>query len=70
MVEYGMTAAAAVATATSGNAAIFGIDDRVGRVAPNLLADLIAVDGDPTRNISALRNVRFVMKDGLVYLYP
>ena len=67
MVEYGMTAAAAVATATSGNAAIFGIDDRVGRVAPGLLADLIAVEGDPTQDISALRNVRFVMKGGLVF---
>ena len=67
MVEYGMTAAAAVATATSGNAVIFGIDDQVGRVAPDLLADLIAVEGDPTQDISALREVRFVMKGGSVF---
>jgi imidazolonepropionase-like amidohydrolase len=67
MVEYGMTAAAAVATATSGNADIFRIDDRVGRVAPDLLADLIAVQGDPTRDISALRDVRFVMKGGEIF---
>ena len=62
-----MTAAAAVATATSGNADIFKIDDRVGRVAPDLLADLIAVQGDPTRDISALRDVRFVMKGGEIF---
>ncbi len=65
MVEYGMSAAGAVVAATSGNAMIFGLDDR-GRVVEGFLADLIAVEGDPTMDISALRRVRFVMKGGRV----
>jgi imidazolonepropionase-like amidohydrolase len=70
LVDYGMDTKAALMAATSGNAKTFGIDDRVGRVEPGLLADLVAVEGDPTQNISDLRNVRFVMKDGEVYLKP
>ncbi len=70
MEEYGMPTQAVLAAATSGNARIFGIDGRVGRVEDGLLADFIAVEGDPTQEISALRHVRFVMKDGEVYLKP
>ncbi|RMH18356.1 MAG: amidohydrolase family protein [Gemmatimonadetes bacterium] len=66
MVAYGMTPLQVVRTATSGNARIFGLDDR-GRVAEGLLADLIAVEGDPTAEIGALRAVRFVMKGGAIY---
>ena len=64
MVEYGMTPLAALRSATSGNAKTFHLDDRLGRIAPGYLADLVAVTGDPTRDIHALRRVTAVFKDG------
>ncbi len=67
MVAGGMSAAKVLITATSGNAAMFGIGDKLGAVRTGMLADLVAVEGDPTRDIGAIRNVRFVMKDGVVY---
>ena len=66
MVAYGMSPEAAVRSATSIAARVLHLEDRVGRITPGLLADLIAVEGDPTRDISVLRKVRFVMKDGRV----
>ena len=70
MVENGMTPARALLAATGVNARIFGIEGTVGTVRPGLQADLVAVEGDPTRDISAMRRVRFVMKGGVVYREP
>ncbi len=66
MVEYGMRAPAALRAATSGNAALFGLETRLGTVREGLLADLVAVEGDPTTDIHALRRVRLVIKNGVV----
>jgi imidazolonepropionase-like amidohydrolase len=64
MVEYGMSPLAALRSATSGNARLFHLEDRVGRIVPGMLADLVAVEGDPTRDITALRRVRVVLASG------
>jgi imidazolonepropionase-like amidohydrolase len=64
MVAYGMRPADVLIAATSGNARFFEIHDRLGAIKPGLLADLVAVEGDPTAEISALRAVRLVMKGG------
>jgi imidazolonepropionase-like amidohydrolase len=65
MQRAGMAAAQVMIAATSGNASIFHLADR-GQVKPGLLADLVAVDGDPTRDITAVRRIRLVMKGGQV----
>ncbi len=70
MVRGGMTPSAALTAATAINARILHMQEKLGRIRPNLLADLVAVAGDPTTNIEAVRNVRFVMKDGVVYKQP
>ncbi|KQW79632.1 amidohydrolase family protein [Brevundimonas sp. Root1279] len=69
MVDYGMPAADVLMAATSGNAEALDLPDR-GRVQPGLLADLVAVQGDPTADIHATRNVVWVMKGGEVVKDP
>jgi imidazolonepropionase-like amidohydrolase len=70
MVAYGMRPADVMVAATSGNARLFHVADRVGAVRPGLLADLVAVEGDPTSDIEAARRVRLVMKGGALYREP
>lgn len=69
MVAYGMSPAAVLHAATAGNADILDLPDR-GRVRPGLLADLVAVEGDPSQDVSALRRVVMVMKGGTVVRGP
>jgi imidazolonepropionase-like amidohydrolase len=66
----GQPAMEAIMSATSRNAAALGLGDRIGTIAPGMQADLIAVDGDPTTDITALGRVVFVMKGGKVYRTP
>ena len=67
--DYGLTPLQVLRQATSGNAQIFHLADR-GRIRAGLLADLVAVAGDPTQDVAALRQVRLVMKGGVLYKQP
>lgn len=67
MVRSGMSAPRALLAATAVNAKVLGRENDLGRIRAGMLADLVAVEGDPTRRIEALREVRFVMKGGRVF---
>jgi imidazolonepropionase-like amidohydrolase len=67
MVKFGMSPVDALRSATSVNARVMHMSEKIGTIKPGLLADVIAVDGDPTRNIGALKQVKFVMKGGVIF---
>ena len=67
MVSYGMSSLDALKSATSIAARVLRMQDRIGEVKARLFADLVAFDGDPTKDLSALRRVKFVMKSGTIY---
>ncbi len=66
MVAYGMTTEAVLQSVTSVNADVMDISDKVGRIQPGLLADIIVIDGNPLSDISDLRKVSWIMKDGKI----
>ena len=67
LVSYGMKPVDVLRAATSVDAKVLHMEDKLGKVAPGLWADLIGVEGDPLVDIGALRKVKFVMKGGIVY---
>jgi imidazolonepropionase-like amidohydrolase len=70
MVKYGMPIVDALKSATSTAARVFHMENQIGRVKEGLFADMVAFDGDPTKDIGALRRVKFVMKSGTIYRQP
>jgi imidazolonepropionase-like amidohydrolase len=67
MVAYGMPIASALKSATSVAAKVLHMESQIGAVKAGLYADVVAFDGDPTKDLSALRRVKFVMKNGTIY---
>lgn len=70
MAACGMTPEQLLASATINAADLMGIDDRVGTLQPGMLGDIIAVAGDPTKDITLLENVTFVAKGGVIHKMP
>jgi imidazolonepropionase-like amidohydrolase len=70
LVEYGLAPEQALKAATTVAAKVLRLDGKLGAVRPGLLADLVAVDGDATRDIKSLRKVRLVLKGGTVVREP
>jgi imidazolonepropionase-like amidohydrolase len=67
MVDYGMKPLEVLRSATSVNADVFGYASSIGRIKQGLFADLVAVQGDPSADISSVRKVSWVMKNGKIY---
>ena len=67
MVEYGLPVMEALKAATSINSRAFHLDDKLGFLKQGFLADVVVVSGDPSKNISDVKKVKFVMKEGVVY---
>ena len=67
LVKFGMKPIDAIRAGTVNGAALLGWQDQIGSLKPGLLADIVAVEGDPLQDIAALRRVTFVMKGGIVY---
>jgi imidazolonepropionase-like amidohydrolase len=67
MVEAGMPAIEAIQSATITNATVLGVGDELGQVSTGFIADIVATDDDPTKNINTMANVVFVMKEGKIY---
>ena len=67
MVDAGMTPMDAIRAATHNAADLIGDTDDIGSVQPGRYADIIAVDGDPLKDVTVLEHVAFVMKGGVVY---
>jgi len=70
MIEYGMKPIDVLRSATSINADVFNYAAEIGRLKNGLAADIIAVQGDPSKDIKMMRSVQFVMKDGIIYKRP
>ena len=67
MVDFGMQPMDAIQSATSRAATMLDMDGQIGAIVPGAFADIIAVNGDPLRDLKTLENVSFVMKDGQVF---
>lgn len=67
MVEAGMPAIETLQSATITNAMLLKMDDEIGQIKKGFIADIIAVNDDPTKKIETMENVVFVMKEGKVY---
>ena len=67
MTENGMTAMQAIQAATTADAELLGVSQKLGSITRGKLADIIAVQGDPLQNVRLLEDVRFVMKEGRIY---
>lgn len=70
MVEAGMPPMEAIQSATVSAAALLGVEDKLGAIAPQMIADIVATPDDPLTDITAMQRIDFVMKEGAVYKQP